>query len=231
MVSEQVERFRHEALKRLLSEAELRALQSQINPHFLFNALNTIYGTIDRTSQQARRMVLNLAEILRYALQTDRQFIQLNEELKIVRAYLEIEKLRLGDRLEIAWSVSEASGSALIPVLSIQPLVENAVKHGISVKREKGIVRIFAEQRSAGLYIAVEDTGGGFQLEGGMRDSKRTGVGLDNVRQRLKLYYGDDAELKIRSDTTGSLVSFIIPVDWSVTGPEEVLRSRAELAH
>lgn len=230
IVSEQVERFRHEALKRLLSEAELRALQSQINPHFLFNALNTIYGTIDRTSQQARRMVLNLAEILRYALQTDRQFIQLNEELKIVRAYLEIEKLRLGDRLEIAWSVSEASGSAQIPVLSIQPLVENAIRHGISVKREKGIVRIFAEQRSAGLYIAVEDTGGGFQPEGALRDPKRAGVGLDNVRQRLKLYYGDNAELKIRSDTTGSLVSFIIPVDGSVTGPEEALRSRAELA-
>ncbi len=227
VVIEQVERFRHEALKRLLSEAELRALQSQINPHFLFNALNTIYGAIDRTSQQARRMVLNLAEILRYALQTDRQFIQLDEELKIVRAYLEIEKLRLGDRLEVAWSVSKASGSALIPVLSIQPLVENAIKHGISVKREKGIVRIFVEQRSAGLYIAVEDTGGGFQPESGLRDAKRTGVGLDNVRQRLKLYYGDNADVEIRSDARGSLVSFVIPVDGSVTGPEEALRSRA----
>lgn len=230
VVIEQVERFRHEALKRLLSEAELRALQSQINPHFLFNALNTVYGTIDRTSQQARRMVLNLAEILRYALQTDRQFIQLNEELKIVRAYLEIEKLRLGDRLEVAWSVTEASGSALIPVLSIQPLVENAIKHGISVKREKGTVRIVAEQRSTELYVAVEDTGAGFQPESALRDSNRTGVGLDNVRQRLKLYYGDKTELKIRSDARGSLVSFIIPVDGSVRGPQEALRSRAELA-
>ncbi len=232
VVTEQVERLRHDALKRLLSEAELRALQSQINPHFLFNALNTIYGTIDRTSQQARRMVLNLAEILRYALQTDRQFIQLDEELKIVRAYLEIEKLRLGDRLEVAWSVSKASGSALIPVLSIQSLVENAIKHGISVKREKGTVRIIAEQRFTELYIGVEDTGVGFQPEGPLPDSKRSGVGLDNVRQRLKLHYGENAELKIRSDVRGSLVSFTIPDIGMFAGQqeEEGSRSGAELA-
>jgi two-component system, LytTR family, sensor kinase len=119
---EQVERFRSEELKRLATQAELRALQAQINPHFLFNALNTLYGSIDRGSFNARRMVLNLAEIFRYFLQGNRSFIPLSEELRIVEAYLEIESLRLGDRLETELRVSEFARSALIPILSIQPL-------------------------------------------------------------------------------------------------------------
>ncbi len=100
VIVEQVERFRSEELKRLATEAELRALQAQINPHFLFNALNTLYGTIDRNSPGARRTVLNLAEIFRYSLRADRPYIALSEEMRIVQAYLEIEALRLGDRLQ-----------------------------------------------------------------------------------------------------------------------------------
>ncbi len=90
-IVEQIECFRSQALQRLVGEAEFRALQSQINPHFLFNTLNTLYGTIDRSSQPARRFVLNLADIFRYFLQTDRAFVSLGEELKIIQAYLEIK--------------------------------------------------------------------------------------------------------------------------------------------
>ena len=100
VIVESVERFRSEELKRLATQAELRALQAQINPHFLFNAFNTLYGTIDRGSFEARRLVLNLTDIFRYFLQGDRSFIPLSEELRIIKAYLEIEALRLGDRLE-----------------------------------------------------------------------------------------------------------------------------------
>ncbi len=209
IVAEQVERFRHQTLERLVAQAELRALQSQINPHFLFNALNTLYGTIDRTSRQARQTVLNLAEIFRYVLQTDRQFIQLQEELRIVRAYLDIEKLRLGDRLEVCWSVSESAKSVMIPVLSIQPIVENAVKHGISAKQGKGVVRLAVESLSDGICIRVEDTGSGFRKEASAGFG--AGVGLENVRQRLNLCYGKAAELTIRSTEKGSTVSFRVP--------------------
>lgn len=215
IVTEQVERYRHESLERLVAQAELRALQSQINPHFLFNALNTLYGTIDRTSQQARQMVLNLAELFRYVLHTDRQFIELEEEIRIVRAYLEIEKLRLGDRLEVCWAVSEASKSVSIPVLSIQPIVENAVKHGISAKKGKGVVRVSVESFPDRIWIRVEDTGGGFPKE---RDQQtRAGVGLENVRQRLVLCYGKAAEFTIQSSDNGSIVSFFVPIAFSAT--------------
>ena len=210
VATEQVERFRSEALQHLVSQAELRALQSQINPHFLFNALNTLYGTIDRQSQPARQLVLNLADIFRYFLQTDRTFIRLEEEIKIIRAYLEIEKLRLGDRLETCLSIPEAAWHILIPVLSIQPLVENAVKHGVAAKQGKGMVRLTIEQTEEGTLVQIQDSGPGFPQE---RPTAATGsgVGLDNVRQRLKLCYGDAAHLHMETNATGTTVTFLVP--------------------
>jgi two-component system LytT family sensor kinase len=220
VIVEQVERFRAEELRRLVSQAEFRALQAQINPHFLFNALNTLYGTIDRRSQEARRMVLNLADIFRYFLQGDRVTIQLSEELKIIHAYLEIEKLRLGDRLEAEVIVNDSAQAALIPILSIQPLVENAVKHGIAAKEGPGRVSLTAEKTDQGLRIRVEDTGIGFE-ESGKRSDKGAGVGLENVRRRLSLCYGAAAALEIESTSAGSTVSFFIP-----NQPEAILTGR-----
>jgi two-component system, LytTR family, sensor kinase len=161
--------------------------------------------------------VLNLAEIFRYVLQTDRQFIELHEELRIVRAYLDIEKLRLGDRLEVSWSVSESAKSVLIPVLSIQPIVENAVKHGISSKQGKGIVRLAVESTPEGICVRVEDTGMGFRKDANAGFG--TGVGLENVRQRLNLCYGKAAELIIHSSDKGSSVSFRVPAEPLVMEP------------
>ena len=115
VVAEQIERFRADELKRLVSQAELRALQAQINPHFLFNAFNTLYGIIDRRSLDARRMVLNLADVFRYFLQGDRGFIPLAEELRIIEAYLEIEALRLGDRLKTEITVPESARRRSFP--------------------------------------------------------------------------------------------------------------------
>ena len=117
VIVEQVERFRSEELKRLATQAELRALQSQINPHFLFNAFNTLYGTINRDSVDARRLVLNLTEIFRYFLEEDRSVIPLSEELRIIKAYLEIEALRLGDRLATELDISDAALTVMIPIL------------------------------------------------------------------------------------------------------------------
>jgi two-component sensor histidine kinase len=209
-IVEQVERFRAEELKRLATQAELRALQAQINPHFLFNALNTLYGTIDRGSHTARRTVLNLAEIFRYVLQGDRAVIQLSEELKIVQAYLEIEALRLGDRLETELLISESARSVMIPILSIQPLIENAVKHGISGKSGGGRVSLKAERNFNGLRVTVEDTGIGFERSS-RNQQGGTSMGIENVRRRLLLCHGPEADLNIQSSDSGTKVSFFLP--------------------
>jgi two-component system, LytTR family, sensor kinase len=208
VVVEQVERFRNSEVQRLVSQAELRALQSQINPHFLFNSLNTLYGTIPREAAQARRIVLNLAEIFRYCLKGERTLIPLAEEVGIVRAYLEIEALRLGDKLRTTIEVDQNAERALIPILSIQPLIENAVKHGVAA-RGGGWVGFRAHSGSRGVRVEVSDDGEGFQA--GRIAGTGGGVGLDNVRQRLQLCFGEAAQLEIESSRRGTTVSFLIP--------------------
>jgi two-component system, LytTR family, sensor kinase len=208
VIVEQVERFRNSEVQRLVSQAELRALQSQINPHFLFNSLNTLYGTIPREAAEARRMVLNLAEIFRYCLKTERTLIPLAEEVAIVRAYLEIEALRLGDKLRTTIEVDQNAERALIPILSIQPLIENAVKHGVA-SRGGGSIRFRARSGSRGVLVEVSDDGMGFQP--GRKASSGGGLGLDNVRQRLRLCFGEDAQLHIESNRQGTSVRFLIP--------------------
>ncbi|MBX5494783.1 MAG: histidine kinase [Bryobacteraceae bacterium] len=208
-IVDQTERFRESELRRLVTQAELRALQSQIHPHFLFNALNTLYGVIPRNATGARRTVLNLADIFRYFLQTDRSYIALEEELKIVKAYLEIEALRLGPKLRTEINVAEEALRTPIPVLSVEPLVENAVKHGVATQAEGGFVRVEAYHEPEGLRIRVVDSGKGFT------DEKR-GVGLENVRRRLRLCYGPEGRLDIQSSPEGTSVGFLVPASKSV---------------
>jgi two-component system LytT family sensor kinase len=155
-------------------------------------------------------MVLNLADIFRYFLQGDRVTIQLSEELRIVEAYLEIEKLRLGERLETELIVSESARAVMIPILSIQPLVENAVKHGIAAKAGHGRVCVTVSVSAMGLAVSVADTGVGFE-ESRRHPRDGAGVGLENVRRRLALYYGPAADLSIHSTAEGTTVSFLIP--------------------
>ena len=207
-VVEQVEQYRESEMRRLVAQAELRALQSQIHPHFLFNALNTLYGIIPREAKGARETVLNLADIFRYFLETEKSFLPLEEELHIVKAYLDVERLRLGEKLRTEIEVEPDALLTPIPILSIQPLVENAVKHGIAPKPGGGLVRVEARIQSGGaLRVTVRDTGAGFSAH---KDEK-PGVGLENVTRRLQLCYGVDAQLAIQSDGNGSVVSFLIP--------------------
>jgi two-component system, LytTR family, sensor kinase len=212
VIIEQVERFRNSEMQRLVSQAELRALQSQINPHFLFNALNTLYGIIPREAAGARKTVLNLAEIFRYFLQSERSFIPLSDELKIVKAYLDIERLRLGPRLEIEIDVDEAALPVLIPILSIQPLVENAIKHGLSAIAGPGLLRLKAKMMNGEVLITVEDTGPGIGSQNDGAGNARVGVGLANVKRRLRLCYGPETDLLVESSSTGTKVEFAIPL-------------------
>jgi two-component system sensor histidine kinase LytS len=195
-------------MRRLVAQAELRALQSQIHPHFLFNALNALYGIIPREAKGARETVLNLADIFRYFLETRKTFLPLEEELHIVKAYLEVERLRLGEKLRTEIDVAPEALSIPIPVLSIQPLVENAVKHGIAPLPQGGLVRIEVRmEASGGLRISVEDTGSGFA------GASTGGVGLENVTRRLELCYGPGARVDIGSSNGRTCVSFKVPSD------------------
>jgi signal transduction histidine kinase len=207
VIVEQVGHARRSELDRLISQAELRALQSQINPHFLFNALNTLYGVIPREAAGARSTVLNLSEVFRYFLRTERTFIPLAEELQIVKAYLDIERLRLGPRLDTHIDVDEAAMAVLIPVLSIQPLVENAVKHGVSEKAGGGSLSLTAKVLEGEVRITVEDTGPGMRPSG-----SGAGVGLSNVIRRLQLCYGPAADLQVNSSGSGTSVQFCVPI-------------------
>ena len=210
-VAEEVERFRAAEMQRLVSEAELRALQSQINPHFLFNALNTLYGIIPREAQRARRTVLNLSEIFRYILQSDKALIPLAEEMKIVSAYLEIERLRLGSRLNTAIQVDRSCEQTPIPILSIQPLVENAIKHGIAASAEEGWLRLTITAKDDQMTVVVEDSGC-VAMESGKSSAKGAGVGLANVTRRLQLYFGPEAGVTMRRGEKGTRVEFSTPM-------------------
>ncbi|HLY17800.1 MAG TPA: histidine kinase [Bryobacteraceae bacterium] len=207
-VAQHVERLRSVQLQNLVSQAELRALQAQINPHFLFNSLNTLYGTIDRGNAEARRMVSNLADVYRYLLRSERTLVEVEEELRIVRAYLEIEKLRLGARLETNVDATESSLHATIPLLSIQPLVENAVRHGVAPRTGSGFVRLKVSANGPTVSVEVSNSG---ECDPQALARPASGIGLTNVRRRLALCYGADAHFDIRAANGVTTVGFVLP--------------------
>jgi LytS/YehU family sensor histidine kinase len=151
-----------------------------------------------------------LTDIFRYLLQSDRSFIPLSEELRIIRAYLEIEALRLGDRLETVLDVEESALSVIIPILSVQPLVENAVKHGVAPRMGRGRVVLRVRNDDGILRVIVQDSGSGFAFKQESGDNGG-GVGLANVRRRLHLSYGAAAILEVDSSELGSTVTLAIP--------------------
>jgi two-component system sensor histidine kinase LytS len=204
-----VERLREREMQTLVAEAEFRALQSQINPHFLFNALNAIYGTIPKDSREARQAVLNLSEMLRYCLRPENALAPLSKELDIVKAYLEIEALRLGERLETEIAVEGEISQVRAPALSIQPLAENAVKHGIANKPGKGKVTVRVERKPTTVRIQVIDTGGIYPGTAG----REGGMGLANVRRRLQLCFGPGYDLHISSGQGQTVAWFEVPVE------------------
>jgi two-component system, LytTR family, sensor kinase len=213
-IAEKVGSLRREEMNRLVAQAELRALQSQINPHFLFNSLNALYGAIPRGAEVARRMALNLAETFRYLLQTGKTFAPLSEEMQIVRAYLEIEQCRIGSRLEVEIHVDDAALEIPIPVLSVQPLVENAVKHGVAQTAGPGYVRIRVECREEALRVVVENNVENDAAQAG--PSSGAGLGLENVRRRLEICYGAASGLRLLLDGETAVAELSIPVMKSV---------------
>jgi signal transduction histidine kinase len=194
---------RERELTELAATAQLAALRAQINPHFLFNSLNSIAQLIRSDPDKAETCVERLADIFRYILRrAEKEFVPLADELEMAQAYLEIERARFGDRLLVETHVDPRSLQQLIPNLILQPLVENAVKHGLSRKIGTGTVRIAAEVTDGCLTISVGDDGLG--MPGGtLDDVYERGVGLRNLRDRLERLYGAAHPPEIRSAPGG----------------------------
>ena len=188
-----------------LVEAQLRALQGQLKPHFLFNALNSVVAMIESDPKGAQRMVIQLADLLRAALRTgEQQTIPLAQELELTRLYVEIEMVRFADRLQVEWRV-EVDPARLVPAFVLQPLVENAIVHGITRKSGPGRVAIEVSEDASGLTVRVVDDGAGI-------DSDRTstgagGVGLNNLRARVQRLYGSDSALELTPGVGGGTVA------------------------
>ena len=186
----EAERWRLEAVAR---EAELRALQAQVNPHFLFNSLNTVRALIGEDPDQARQAVTNLADLLRYALAAQRrELVPLADEIETVRRYLAIEQLRFERRLEASVQVDPDALAASVPPMIIQTLVENGVKHGIDRVPDGGSLHVAARCTDRGVRITVDSPG---RLDAS--STPESGVGLANATERLQRLYGDRASLEV----------------------------------
>ncbi len=200
-----------EQQERLLLQARMEALQSQINPHFLFNTLNSVSSLVRRDPDSAREMIVKLGNILRRLLRKGDSFVPLSEELEFLDDYLDIEVARFGrDKLKVVKELEPASLDLLVPSMILQPLVENAVKHGFASKVEGG--SIYLRSRCAGqrVVIEVEDDGVGMS---GATTSSGTGIGMLNVTERLQVVYGDAAEITVESQPgRGTLIRMALPV-------------------
>jgi len=184
-------------LQQALATSELQALKSQLHPHFLFNTLQGISALIDTDKARAKAMVVKISSLLRTALQyANTDLITLDEELKFVENYLDLEKMRLEDRLELRWAIDPEARQVLVPQLIMQPLVENAILHGIACCRGGGWIEIVSRRAEEGLEIQIRNSVDGRQREG-------MGLGLQNTRARLKHLYADEADVFFDIDTNG----------------------------
>jgi signal transduction histidine kinase len=196
----------------LQREQELATLKAQINPHFLFNTLNSISAMASTDAEETRTMIAQLGDLLRYAMESSKKdFVPLKEELQFVRDYIALESKRLEDRLTMKFQVDQSLVSFSVPPMILQPLVENAIKHGIAPAEEGGGIRVQIQKETGGITFRISNTGIGLSSRDPLTTSK--GVGLKNTDARLRKTYGESARLIIRSlDETGCEVSFTLPL-------------------
>lgn len=197
-------------LESLVKETELKMLRSQINPHFLFNSLNSISSLTITDPEKAREMVVKLSEFMRYALsRKDEQPVSLQSELENLRLYLDIEKVRFGEKLSTEESIEEDCLKLKIPVMLLQPLYENAVKHGVYESTES--VRIITQAKIIDGYIEITVRN---NYDSSPSLKKGTGTGLLNVTRRLELFYGNKASIKTSKEDGLYTVTLYIPKDY-----------------
>ena len=207
------------SLKGKLTEAQLQSMRMQLQPHFLFNALNTITMMVRRDDkQQAVNMIIGLSEMLRNSLRQDkRQFITLDEELLLIRHYLQVEQGRYQDRLELNMDIEEDSRQVMVPNLILQPIVENAFKHGIAHSMDKAMLKISSRIEDKKLFLEVFNS-----TDVSAHDwilSKSKGIGLRNTISRLRQLYQGQARLQFNEQEDGVLVRVILPLSPSADQP------------
>lgn len=210
IISTLMEVSKVEEMKEMANKAELKALQTQINPHFLFNALNAIASSIRINPNKARDLIINLSSYLRFNLELNSEFIDVKKELKQVKDYIEIEKARFGDKLNVIYDIDDVD--IKIPSLTIQPLVENAIVYGVLKDSCNGTIKISLKDEGEKVKISIVDTGIGISQD--IIDNIYTGnvpenkIGLYNVHLRIRLIYGEG--LNIRRLDKGTLIEFYI---------------------
>ena len=206
------DRFNRSEIERLrlstnVKEAELRALKSQVNPHFIFNSLNSLRALIDENPARAREAVTQLANLLRYSLQSGQlETVPFEDELRIVNDYLALEQVRHEERLRVRLDIAPETLALPIPPLLLQTLVENAVKYGISDRPEGGEIAIIARRESDSLMLRVTNPGD-LSAPASRRRAVSTGVGLRNAAERLRLLFGERATLKLRADGPDTVIA------------------------
>jgi two-component system LytT family sensor kinase len=196
-------------LRTRLAEAQLQALQRQLHPHFLFNTLNTISALMHRDTEAADEMLERLSDLLRLSLdRVGTQHVPISDELEFLRKYLEIERTRFGERLQVHIDVAPEALDALVPNLLLQPLVENALRHGIAPKIGGGRVDIIAGRDGSSLRMEVRDNGVGMPID---KLNAIGGVGWSNTRSRLQHLYGPNHRFEVRTPGVGLAVTIVIP--------------------
>ena len=201
--------------ERLLLQARMEALQSQINPHFLFNTLNSIASLVRFDPDMARVLIVKLASILRRLQRKGDAFVPLHDEVEFVDDYLDIEVVRFGrDKLRVVKDLDPVTFDMIVPTMVLQPLVENSIKHGLAPRIEGGSITLRSRLAEGFLVVEVQDDGVGVALAGGSAIVEPgAGIGMSNVAERLKLLYGDAATMTISSgDGKGTLVVLRVPV-------------------
>ncbi|WP_310961531.1 sensor histidine kinase [Nocardioides terrisoli] len=215
-VSGQLELAELDASRTRLMEAEVRALRAQISPHFIYNALNAIASFVRTDPDRARQLLLDFADFTRYSFQRHGEYTTLEEELRSIERYLVLEQARFGERLQVTLRIAPEVLPVTVPVLSVQPLVENAVRHGLAQKAGTGRITILAEDHDREAVISVEDDGVGEDPERVRRalagDESLDSVGLGNVDERLRSAYGDDYGLVVETAPgAGTKVTMRVP--------------------
>ncbi|HET6671299.1 MAG TPA: histidine kinase [Pyrinomonadaceae bacterium] len=196
-----------------LAQAQLQALKMQIHPHFLFNTLNSIAALLHKDVETADRMIARLGDFLRLTLKrSDAQTVDFGQELDFLKCYLDIEHIRFQDRLNVEMEIEPQTLGVLVPNLILQPIVENAIRHGIARQTISGRVTIRAFKRQDRLIMQVEDNGPGLRTNGKHDRSLAEGIGLSNTRARLQQFYGQDFEFELANSTErGVIVTLDIP--------------------
>ena len=207
-------------LETRLVEARLRTLEAELHPHFLFNTLHAVSALVHSDPDAADRMISRLSDLLRLTFdRTGAPKVSLNEELEFLQKYLEIEQTRFRDRLTVNFDIDPDALDAEVPRMILQPLVENAIKHGVSPRAGQGLVQISAQRRDGALWLEVRDNGVG--LSASARARLNSGLGLANTRDRLECLYGGDQRLDFSDGVNGLAVRIEIPFARIPSGSDE----------